>query len=79
MDVMTFKYTYISDSCFRVTGYTKEEYLLKSIYDVIPAEYVEKTLQVLHSILERYAVEPNDDDVSTTFELQRYHKNGSLN
>ena len=69
------KYTYISESCFRMTGYTAEETLQLTVYDVFSPE----STKVLESIIDTefsntYKGELNPVLPNVIFETQRYCK-----
>jgi len=77
MDIATMKYTYISDSCQKNTGYLREEHLLLSVYDVVPKEYVEKSMQLIKNEMS-LIINQGKENTGLTLELQRYNKDRSL-
>jgi PAS domain S-box-containing protein len=77
MDIKTMQYTYVSESCLQITGFTREEFLEAPIYRLLPPDAVKKITKMINESVGRYVREKKlDSDV--VFEIQRYHKNGSL-
>jgi PAS domain S-box-containing protein len=77
MDLRTLRYTYRSESCKEITGYTPEESLALTVNDVFPPEAQEYITYILDKGLKRYYAGESDIP-QHTFELQQYHKDGSL-
>jgi PAS domain S-box-containing protein len=73
------RYTYVSDSCVKISGYSQSEYLQMSIYDILrPPVSSDVFFDNINKEIERYK-RGECDTIEASFELQRHNKNGSLN
>jgi len=77
MDINTLRYTFVSDACFKQTGFTKEEYLEKTLLDDMTPESSVKTKRILNNILSK-PIKDNKTKLESTFEVQKFSRNGSL-
>ena len=84
MDIVTKKFTFMSGTCYKISGFTAEEYLNMALEDILPPHY----FQIASETIERRLIEflansatnqnSTKSDVGVVLELQQYHKNGSL-
>jgi PAS domain S-box-containing protein len=51
MNIETKQFTYVSDSCYRVMGYTQKEMLNMSVASVLTEDSIEKLLRVVYKII----------------------------
>jgi hypothetical protein len=72
------RYTYVSDSCVEVSGYTKMDFLQMSLQDLIGAESAIKFVKVVNEAVEKYK-KGETKSVDIVFEVQRPNKNGAMN
>jgi len=76
MNIENMQYTYITENCYDITGFTREEHLQLSAYETLPAEFIEKATSILRRELIRMIKEELTDYSGIVIELQRYHKDG---
>jgi len=76
MDKESLEYTYVSDSCLFVTGFSREEYLKLSIYDTLPPESVERLKKKIQ-LAEKESLAKNLS-IEANYKMHRYLKNGEL-
>ncbi len=76
---MDLKYTYLSPSDIRISGYTPEEMMAMPIDKLMPPESYEATMNVLAQELElEMSGAPVDPQRKRTLEAEFYHKDGHL-
>jgi len=76
MNIENMQYTYITENCYEITGYTREEHLQLTAYETLPPEFVEKATTVLRRELIKLIKEDIDEYHGIVIEFQRYHKDG---
>jgi two-component system, sensor histidine kinase and response regulator len=77
VDSPAFNFTFVTGSCYNLFGYTPEEYMQLTLKDVTPHESYQSLTKLMFSDLDRYKRLEIDHPV-LTFEIQLYHKDGSL-
>jgi two-component system sporulation sensor kinase A len=76
---MSLNYTYVSPSEFRISGYTAEEAARLPLDKLITPESYASALKILAEELDRESSGmPIDPHRERTFDLELYHKNGSI-
>ncbi len=70
-------YTYVSPSVERISGYTVEEIMSSSVYDILIPSSLKKVLQVIKNEMELEASGKANPNKTTTVELEQYCKDGS--
>ncbi|WP_321430153.1 PAS domain S-box protein [uncultured Methanolobus sp.] len=70
------KFTYTSPSVFKLRGYTPEEVALQSFDEIFPPEYVNILQNAMDNF--RHKLLEGKGNYSETFELEQYHKDGSI-
>jgi PAS domain S-box-containing protein len=73
-----FEVTYISPSVEKIIGYTPEEIMGRDSKDLMTPESYSRAVELYLKELGRDGLEGVDPDRSVTFELEYYHKNGSM-
>jgi PAS domain S-box-containing protein len=77
IDAQTFQYIYVAGASYELTGYTNEEMTKLTIKDILPEEHFVKVAGIIETNLKKYYA--GEIDVpQATFEIQQYHKDGSL-
>jgi hypothetical protein len=72
------RYTYVSDSCVEVSGYTKMDFLQMTLQDLIGEESAVKFINVVNEAVEKYK-KGETKTVDIVFEVQRPNKSGAMN
>ena len=79
LDFNSKRFTFVSDSPERLSGYNKEEYLQSSIYDMLlPTTSAEKFDAAINDAIEKYK-NGETEKIELSLELQKYNKMGHLN
>jgi PAS domain-containing protein len=69
------RYTYVSEASLRVTGYTREEFLQKTVNELYGDAFAEKLFTLINDKIEQYKKE-KIKDIEVLFEAQRPTKQG---
>jgi len=77
IDFATLQYTYMAGACEELTGFTSEEYLGKTVKDIVSPESFQVVMNTIDEKLKDYYA-GKVEYPEATFEVQQYHKNGSL-
>ena len=84
LDVATRRFTFMSGACYEISGYTVEEYLNLELKDILPPNFLQLTESMIDAeidkeltnlFIEEHTIKT---DTGAVFEVQQYHKNGSL-
>ena len=76
-DVSMSKFSYVSGACYEMFGYTREEYLQMPMRETMPPESFQLLVSILEAQTSKY-LRGEANNLTATFELQQYHKDGSL-
>jgi PAS domain S-box-containing protein len=77
MDVATQKITYMSGACYELTGFTIDEYLNMTIKDILPEQSLQLANEMMQKEIDK-VLNINEESEGEVFEIQQYHKDGSL-
>ncbi|MDR0927101.1 MAG: PAS domain-containing sensor histidine kinase [Ignavibacteria bacterium] len=78
MDFNTMMYTFMSDSIYNITGFTRKEYLGKTFFDnFFPQEYVDLAMKLIAESGKNF-IKGDTDILRVIYDAQAYHKDGSL-
>ena len=77
MDFRTFRYTYISEACYAISGFTPAEYLNMTAKDVLSYDSYSIFMHRMVSDLNKFHM-GDSTAPEVIIELQQYHKDGSL-
>jgi PAS domain S-box-containing protein len=77
MDLTASNFTFVAGACYDIFGYTPEEYLQMPVKDTMPAEAHQFILEFISSETERFE-QKEVEHPQAIFEIQQYHKDGSL-
>ena len=77
IDAQTLQYLYVTGASYKLTGFTNEELTKMTIKDMMPAEYFEIVSNIIDVNLKKYYAGELEVPAAT-FEIQQYHKDGSL-
>lgn len=72
------RFTYVSPSIERFTGYTPDDLLGKTVLEHLPLSGAQEAASAFMELIASDASESPDSSKSRTIELQRLHKDGSL-
>jgi len=75
---MTMKYTYVSPSIEKLTGFTAEEVMKQSTNEALTPESAERAARIVREDLEKEYQGLNPPDLWRAIELQRICKDGSI-
>jgi PAS domain S-box-containing protein len=76
MKSKTHRFTYCSNSCYEIFGFTSSEMLELTLQDMFPQEYINVISAVTKEKLAKFkktGLEPE-----AKYEVQQYHKDGHL-
>jgi PAS domain S-box-containing protein len=73
-----FKYTYVSPSCLKVTGFTVDESMQLDYRDLVLPEYAEKISEVLRDELNKENDPTADPNRTRIIEIQEKKKDGTI-
>jgi PAS domain-containing protein len=65
----------VSEACYKYTGYTKKEHLELSLSDTLTLPHLAYARQLIEEAFEMY--EKHGKQYELTFELERFHKDGT--
>jgi PAS domain S-box-containing protein len=77
MDLNTLHFTFMSQSSIDTVGYTSDECLNMTLYDLMPREYVDMMLSAIDRESGKY-LRKQISKIHTTYEAKIKHKNGQL-
>ena len=75
---LNLNYTYVSPSVTKVLGYTVEEIMASNPLDGLSPNSRDKVVQALREELEKEYPNPRENHVSSSLEVERRHKDGTL-
>jgi PAS domain S-box-containing protein len=78
LDLETLSLTYVTPSVTKLSGYTAEEHLKKSMSDIIEPQSLKKVMQTILESLEEANGQTDKKEIARRVEWQEYHKDGYL-
>lgn len=76
LDINSMRFTYVSPSNMRVTGFTQEEAMSRTVKDSLTPSSLETAMKILEEEISRDKDENADPNRSRVLEMEQYHRDG---